>query len=167
MRIPPYYHKPSWQQFFSGMAIGGVISWGLFLYIFGVWQEEQSKEIQTQKETIEDLNRAIKIWQDEFAALNKKNIEQMTIQEIRIRLSNAERYDLDRLSVFQIEEGIKEDINMVMAKDLETVYKSKELIRRAIENKVVKVNDKRYRLKIKEIFIYTTLSISVEMQLDN
>lgn len=166
MRIPPYYHKPSWQQFFAGLAIGAVISWGVFLYIFGVWQEKQAKQIQKQNETIEELKGDIKIWQDEFQALNKKNIQQMTIQEIKIRIINSKKYELDPLSVYQIEQEIKEDINMVIAKDLETVYKSREFMRRAIENNPVEVNDKRYRLEIREIFIYTTLSISLEIHLD-
>ena len=49
MRIPPYYRKPTWQQFFAGMAIGGVISWFIFFYIFGVWQEDYSKKIKTKR----------------------------------------------------------------------------------------------------------------------
>ena len=166
MRIPPYYHKPSWQQFFAGMAIGGVISWVIFLYIFGVWQEKQSEQIQKQRDTIKEQNEDIKIWQDEFKELNKKNLEKMTVQEIKIRVANYDKYKLDLLSVYQIEDGVKEDINVLLAKDIETVYKSRELMRRSIENKVVKVNDKRYRLEIKEIFIYTTLSITVELHLD-
>lgn len=166
MRVPPYYHKPSWQQFFSGLILGGVISWGVFLYIFGVWQEKQANQIQKQKEEIQELKDDVKIWQEEFVSLNKKNIEQMTIQEIKIRITNYQRYDLDPLSIYQMEEGVKKEINMVIAKDLETVYKSRELLRRAIENEVIEVNNKRYRLKIKEIFIYTTLSILLEIHLD-
>lgn len=165
MRIPPYYRKPSWQSFFSGMAIGGMICWGIFLYFNGVLQEKQAKMIHTQKKEISELKDEIKIWQDEFQSLNKKNTDQMTLQEIKIRLTNPEKYKFDLLTVYQIEEGVKEDITMIMAKDLETIYKSRELLRKAIENKVVKVNDKRYRLKIKEIFIYTTLSIELEIQL--
>ncbi|WP_147532610.1 sporulation membrane protein YtrI [Bacillus marasmi] len=166
MRIPPYYHKPSWQVFFSGMAIGGLVCWGIFLYIFGVWQEKQSEEIQKQKDIIKELTAEKNIWQDEFRELNKRNLEKMTVQEIKIEVTNYKKYDLDLLSVYEVEDGIKEDINMVLAKEIETVYESREMLRRAIENKVVKVNDKRYRLEIREIFIYTTLSIKVEMHLD-
>jgi hypothetical protein len=166
MRIPPYYRKPSWQQFFAGMAIGGGISWCIFLYIFGVWQEEQSTQIHEQKELIAKLNNDKNIWQEEFQALNKKSIEQMTVQEIKIKIINGDKYKLDLLSVFQTEQGVKEDISMMVAKDLETVYKSRELLRRAIENKVIKVNDKRYRLEVREIFIYTTLSIRLDIHLD-
>lgn len=166
MRIPPYYRKPSWQQLFAGMAIGGAISWCIFLYIFGVWQEEYSRQIHEQEKTIIKLNNDKKIWQEEFQALNKKTIEQMTVQEIKIKIINPEKYDFDLLSVFQVEEDVKNDISMMIAKDLETVYKSRELLRRAIENKVVRVNNKRYRLEVREIFIYTALSIRLEIHLD-
>ena len=57
MRIPPYYRKPTWQHFFAGMAIGGVISWFIFLYIFGVWQEDYSKQIKTQQSADHGLKK--------------------------------------------------------------------------------------------------------------
>ncbi|MEM5591984.1 hypothetical protein AAHH67_10045 [Niallia circulans] len=57
MRIPPYYKNQAVQRFFAGMVIGGVISWCIFVFIFGVWQERYSSEIKTQKATIEDLER--------------------------------------------------------------------------------------------------------------
>lgn len=55
MRIPPYYRRPSWQRFFAGMAIGGAISWCIFIYIFGVWQEKHTALIDKQSEKIIDL----------------------------------------------------------------------------------------------------------------
>ena len=45
MRIPPYYRKPAWQRFFSGMAVGAFISWFLFLYMNGVSIEKNAKKI--------------------------------------------------------------------------------------------------------------------------
>lgn len=57
MRIPPYYRNSHWQRFFAGMAIGGIISWFIFLYIFGEWQEKYSMEISKQEETIRDLTK--------------------------------------------------------------------------------------------------------------
>ena len=72
---------------------------------------------------------------------------------------------LDRLSVFEMEDKIKEDIGMMIAKDIETVYKSRELIKKIIENKIISVNEKRYKLKITEMTIFTTLSIEVEIMI--
>jgi len=163
MRIPPYYRKPTWQQFFAGMVIGGIISWMIFLFIFGEWQEKYSKEIQTQKDQITDLINEKTIWQEEFKKLNKENMQKLTVQTIYIKIINKDKYHLDQLSVFEIEEEIKADIRMMMAKDIDTVYNSRELIKKIIENKTIKVNDKRYNLKIRQMMIYTTLSIELEI----
>jgi ABC-type antimicrobial peptide transport system permease subunit len=167
MRIPPLYKKPSWQRLLVGTVIGGAISWCIFIYIFGVWQEKHTILILDQKDEIADLKNDLKIWQDEYKAANKRNIEQITVQKINVRISNWEKYDLDSFSAFQIEDEVKEDIGMMIAKDLETVYKSKDLIKKIIENKTIKINDKRYRLEIREIVIYTTLSIQLEMRFEN
>lgn len=166
MRIPPYYRKPSWQRFLAGAAMGGLISWFIFLYIFGEWQEKYSKLIKKQEEDIARLINDKKIWQEEFKELNKKNREQLTVQEIKIKIKNSEKYKIDTFSVFEIEDQLKEDISMMIAKDIETVYKSRELIKKIIENKVFKVNEKRYRVEVKELVIYTTLSVQLDIKLD-
>lgn len=166
MRIPSLYRQPSWQRFLAGAAIGGVISWCIFLYIFGFWQDKHTKIIHKQQEDIADLKKDISIWQEEYKAANKRNIEQLTVQKIDVKITNWEKYKLDSFSAFQIEDSVKEDIGIVLAKDLETVYKGKELIKKIIENKTVKVNDKRYKLEVKEMIIYTTISIKLEIKLE-
>ncbi|HLO10971.1 MAG TPA: sporulation membrane protein YtrI [Pseudoneobacillus sp.] len=169
MKIPPLYLWKEWRRFFTGMAIGGAISWCIFVFIFGVWQERLTKEIREQKETIQTLESDKKIWQEEFAALNKKNEEKMTVQDIKIKINpkSSGKYKLDPYSVFQVEESVKDDLNIMIAKDLETVFKSRDLLKRVIENKVVKINSKRYRLEVKEIYIFTTLNIQLNIHLSN
>ena len=166
MRIPPYYRRPSWQRFFAGMVIGGAISWCIFIYIFGVWQEKHTALIDKQSEEIIDLKEEKKIWQEEYKEINKRTIEQLTIQKINIKITNWEKYKLDLLSVSEIEDSVKDDISMMIAKDIDTVYKSKELIKKIIQNKPVKINDKRYQLKVKEMVIFTTLSIQLEIEFE-
>jgi len=166
MRIPPYYRNPSWQRFFAGMAIGGCLSWCIFLYMHGVILEDKSAEISKLKGDIETEKKNVKIWQEDYKALNEKNLKQLTIQDIQIKITNGEKYDLDLLAVHQTEEAIKEDLNYFLAKDLEFVYKSRELISKIIKNKVIPLNGKRYRLKITSTFVYTTVNIQLELQLD-
>jgi hypothetical protein len=166
VRIPPYYRRPSWQRFFAGMVIGGAISWCIFIYIFGVWQEKHTALIDKQSEEIIDLKEEKKIWQEEYKEINKRTIEQLTIQKINIKITNWEKYKLDLLSVSEIEDSVKDDISMMIAKDIDTVYKSKELIKKIIQNKPVKINDKRYQLKVKEMVIFTTLSIQLEIEFE-
>ncbi|CAH2716091.1 Sporulation membrane protein YtrI [Neobacillus rhizosphaerae] len=166
MRIPPFYRKPAFQRFFGGMAVGGAISWCIFLYIYGVWQERNTELLQKQQQEIVDLNNEKKIWQDEYKEMNKRNLEQLTIQKINIKIVNWEKYKLDSLSVLETEDSVRDDINMMLAKDLETVYKSKDLLKKIIENKPVKINEKRYKLKVKEMVIYTNLTMQLEIQFE-
>lgn len=166
MRIPPYYRKPAWQRFFSGMVIGGAISWCVFIYIYGVWQEEHTALIEKQSEKIVDLENEKKIWQEEYKEINKRTIEQLTIQKINVKIINGDKYKLDMLSVTEIEDSVKDDISLMLAKDIDTVYKSKELIKKIIQNKPVKLNDKRYKLQVKEMVIFTTLSIQLEISFE-
>lgn len=166
MRIPPYYRNPAWQRFFAGMVIGGAVSWCIFIYIFGVWQEQHTALIDKQREEIVDLKEEKKIWQEEYKEINKRTIEQLTIQKINIKITNWEKYKLDMLSVSEIEDSVKDDISLMIAKDIDTVYKSKELIKKIIHNKPVKINDKRYKLQVKEMVIFTTLSIQLEIEFE-
>lgn len=166
MRIPPLYRRPAWQRFFSGMAVGGAISWCIFLYIYGVFQEKNTELIRKQAQEIVDLNEEKKIWQEEYKEINKRNIEQLTVQKINIRIMNWEKYKLDSLSVLETEDSVRDDISMMIAKDIETVYKSKDLLKKIIENKQIKINDKRYKLKVKEMVFYTNLSIQLEIKFE-
>lgn len=166
MRIPPYYRKPSWQRFFSGMAVGAMLSWALFLYFNGELIEKNAKVIHEQKVKIEDLEKDIKIWQDDYAELNKKNEEKLTVQEVKVKITNDKKYKLDALSIYEIEEQMKGDLNILLAKDLDSVFKSRELVTKLIENKSFRVGDKRYKLKIKSMVIYTSVTIQVELLLD-
>jgi hypothetical protein len=164
MRIPPYHHDKTWQRFFAGMAIGAVISWLVFLQLFGILQEKQVRKIAGLKEEIVDLKNDIQIWQQDYIQLNKENKKKLTIQDIKINIINAEQYKLDSYTKFRIEESVKNDIDHLIAKDIETVYKSKDLLKKAIENKTFEIDDRRYKVEISELFLFTTLSIDLKIK---
>lgn len=165
MRVPPFYNSPVFQRVFFGAIIGAIVSWLVFIYMFGEMQERQAQTIKKQEETIADLTKEKNIWQEDFRKLNEKNLESLTVQEIVVRITNANKYKLDALSKFEVEEAVKENIDMVLAKDLNLVFNAREILKRAIVNMPVKVNDKRYKLTIKEMVIYTTLEIQLEIHL--
>ncbi|WAA10162.1 sporulation membrane protein YtrI [Fervidibacillus albus] len=167
MRVPTIHRYKNGQRFFFGTVIGALVSWLIFLYMFGHMQEEQAKTIRKQREQIMELEKEKNIWQEDFKKLNEKNKQLLTVQEVIVKIENAEKYRIDPLSVFEVEESVKEDISMVLAKDLHLVYESRDLLKRVIINKPVKINDKRYRLTIKEIVIYTTLTVHLELILDD
>lgn len=165
MRIPPYFYSKNSQRFFSGVIIGAFISWLIFLYMFGQMQEEQVKLIHQQEEMIADLEKEKNIWQEDFKKLNEKNKELLTVQKIAVKITNASKYKLDALSVFEVQESVKEDISNVLAKDLNNVFMSRNLLEKVIENKPVEINKRRYQLTVKKMVIYTTLDIELELTL--
>lgn len=163
MRIPPLYRRPSWQRLFGGMVLGAIISWCIFLYIYGEWQEKLVTKIEEQTYTIEDLSQTNKSYYEEIQNLNKITQEKLRVQKISVTLMNGERYQFTSLMTFMIEDQVKEDVSDVLAKDLESVYKTRKLMKKAVENKVYKIDDKQYRVEIEEMFIYTTLSIELKV----
>ncbi|KYD10786.1 sporulation protein [Heyndrickxia sporothermodurans] len=166
MRIPPLYHRPSWQRFIAGIVIGGCISWLVFLFMYGVMQEKHAKKIKFQQETIDNLKQDIKIWQDEYKELNRKNAELLIIQNVQVKITDFEKYNIDLQSKIEAENKVKEDLKSLIANDLNNTVKNKELIIKAIENKTVKFNNRPYRYVIKSMIFYTTISIELELRLN-
>ncbi|WP_409302141.1 sporulation membrane protein YtrI [Peribacillus sp. SCS-155] len=163
MRVPPYYRDPGWQRFFAGAAIGALVSWLMFLYMFGEQQDRHFEKIDEQQDVIDQLKKEISIWEEDNEKLNEENKEQLTIQDIHISIINDKINNLDHLSIAQAEDAIRDDLAVLITKDVETVYKGKSLLKKSIENKILEINKKRYQLKVTEILFYTDLSIQVRL----
>jgi len=166
MRIPPIYKRRAFKLLFVGMTFGAIISWTIFLYIYGTWQERFSIEIKTQHEQILQLQQEKKIWQDEFSKINEINKKNLTVQSIEVKIENASKFKLDSFSVFEIEEEIKSDLYSLIGKDIESIHKNRSLVKNLLDNKIIAVNDKRYKLEIKELYVYTDIKVFVHLQLE-
>lgn len=163
MRIPHHYQQPSWQRFFAGAAIGAIISWGVFLFIFGVIQEKHRTIIDKQQTKIQKLEKNIEIYQEEYTKLNKKAQEKLTVQDIHIHLTNGEKYLFKPFMIKNIEQNVQDDLSDLIAKDLEGVYSNHKLIKRTIENRTIKIDGKDYKLKVTQFILFTTIYIEVEI----
>ena len=101
MRIPPIIEDLLGSVFLLEWPLAERSAGVFLLYIFGVWQEKHTALIHKQREEIVDLKNEIKIWQEEYKEINKRNIEQLTVQKINVKITNWEKYNLDSLSVFR------------------------------------------------------------------
>lgn len=164
MRVPPYTRDPGWQRFFAGTAIGALISWIVFSQIFGILQEKQVRLLKMQQEIIAQLKHDLNIWQQDYIQLNKENKKRLTIQSIDVKVINAKSYGIDTYTTFRMEEDIKKDIQHITAKDIETVYKSRELLKKAIENKTYIIDNQKYHLDIETILFFTNISIELKLK---
>jgi hypothetical protein len=167
MRIPPFYRLPSWQRFFAGMVVGGVISWMIFIYMFGAMHENQTKLIEEQKNEISKYKNTLSYLQEEYKQLNEENEEQLTIQEVKIKIQNPTKTKIELLSIHETEDRLSEDLRSLINKDLESVYGNRDLIRKIIENKTVKLNEKSFNLKVREMYFWTTTQITLELEYED
>ena len=73
-------------------------------------------------------------------------------------------YNLDKLSVAEAEDVIRDDLASLIAKDVKSIYNGKVLLKKSIENKFIEINKKQYRLEVVEIMFYTELYIEVKLK---
>jgi hypothetical protein len=166
MRVPSFYRSKSFQRMLFGTVIGAILSWLFFLYVYGQMQEEQVTTIRKQQEQIANLEKEKNIWQEDFKKLNEKNKELLTVQELSIKITNASKYKIDPLSLFEAEEEIKKEVDStILAKNLDELFKDRGLLIKLIENKPIEISDRKYKLSVKKFILYTTVIIEVELSL--
>ncbi|MFD0051052.1 sporulation membrane protein YtrI [Actinomycetes bacterium NPDC127524] len=164
MRIPPLYRRPAWQRFFAGAVIGGVTSWLIFLYMFGVQQEKQITTLKAQQKTIHELKIKNAVWEHDLNKLNDETEQGLSIQDVKVTITNGETYGLDKLSVAEAEDALIEDLKSLIAKNVDTVFKGKMLLKKSIENKILEINKKRYALEVSEILFYSNMYIEIKLK---
>ncbi|OIK11143.1 sporulation membrane protein YtrI [Bacillus sp. MUM 13] len=164
MRIPPLYRRPAWQRFFAGAVIGGVTSWLIFLYMFGVQQEKQITTLKAQQKMIHELKIKNAVWEHDLNKLNDETEQGLSIQDVKVTITNGETYGLDKLSVAEAEDALIEDLKSLIAKNVDTVFKGKMLLKKSIENKILEINKKRYALEVSEILFYSNMYIEIKLK---
>lgn len=167
MRVPTHYEKPSWQRFFAGMMIGALLSWSIFLFMYGVNQDKQSLKIKEQQNIIAELKRDKEIYQEDYKKLNKENQKKITVQSIKIKLTNGKRFNFKDYMIENIERDTVNELAHILAKDLETVSESIPLIERIIENKSFPIDDKEYKLEVTKFIMTPNIYIEVKISFAN
>nr|WP_309099682.1 sporulation membrane protein YtrI [Fredinandcohnia onubensis] len=167
MRVPPYHQKPGWQRFFAGVAIGALISWFVFLFQFGVLQEDQIQLITKQESKIKNLEDDKDILIDDIKKLNSENKNKLKIQDFNVEFANRKKVELSSLDLHHMKTAVIEDLNTLIGQDIQTLSKNKDLLFRTIENRNYELGDKTYKLKIHTVFVDTTLEISLNIELVN
>ncbi|MEH7456614.1 molybdenum cofactor biosynthesis protein MoaA [Bacillus pseudomycoides] len=164
MRVPSTSTAKRWYLFLAGAAVGGVLSWFIFLYIYGVFQQEQASTIAEQEQIIKKQEEKLRVLLEDHDKLNEENKQLLTIQEIKIKIENRDKYDLDNLTLENITTSIHNDLQHLLTKNIQSIAKNKELLKKVIENKTYKHYDRTYRFKVDTISFDTVLEISIDIQ---
>ncbi|MCM3759659.1 hypothetical protein M3212_02530 [Alkalihalobacillus oceani] len=165
MRVPPFIERPSWQRFFAGVIIGILIGWAFFIYQYGQVYEGLMLRISKQEALIHKQEERIEGLVSEQTKLNEENQKKLTIQQIEIVYVNDRRLRLNQLTLFELREQALNELQFIERKDIETVATMKDSIIKTLENKVFHVGEGRYQLDVKEVYLFTTLRLYVEITL--
>lgn len=167
MHIPPYHKKITWQRFFIGAVFGALISYGIYIYIYGSLYErvlEENLEIQSELTDVKNQNEAL--LQDK-EDLDEKSNEPQTVESIEVTITSQDALRLDRLIIHQLEDLIKEEINHLIGQEIATVEESNQLLLSTIENKGFTVDDVTYYFDVSLLVISNTVKLTVETKLTN
>lgn len=164
MRIPPLYKRTTFQRFLAGLMIGVLCGWFFFLFQYGQLYNQLMIQLSEQRSTINTLEARIAELNSEQTKLNEENKRKLTIQSIEIEFNNARRLRLNQLTQLELRTQILEELQHLEREDIETVANMKDLMIRALENKVFKVDDNEFQVDVQGIYLFTTLRIEVAIK---
>jgi len=164
MKAPPERLSIGWAKFFVGIFFGFIISWLVFIYMYGVTEEEQVKQISELKMINKSLIRDKNILIESTERLNKENKRNLTVQEIQVTILNYKQYNLNEFTKLRLVDDVKNDLSHLLTQDIKSVSRNRELLRRAVENKVYIKDDRRFKLEVDTIYFDTILEITLKIK---
>lgn len=165
MHIPPLFKKRSWQIFIIGLCFGGVITYGIIMYMYGVMYEKLLEEnLFLQEEIVELMNRNESLLKDQ-ELLDEKHSKLMRIETIEVEIKDEDTIDFDRLALLQLKQSIKREVDHIIGKNIETISESDQLLISSIENKPFKLDDFFYYFRVYQLTIAKDVKITVQAKL--
>ncbi|MCG3420161.1 sporulation membrane protein YtrI [Oceanobacillus jordanicus] len=163
MHIPPYHKKKTWQRFFAGALVGGIIAYIIFIFMYGTMYENQLKKNLELTSQVNDLKN-----QNEALLKDTENLKTpVTVSVIDITIENAEEISLDSLVVPKLEELVKDEISHITGQSVSIVDEIDQLLISAIENKEYTIDDLRYQFTVRKLTISETVKVFLEAETVN
>ncbi|GAA0426051.1 MAG: sporulation membrane protein YtrI [Bacillota bacterium] len=167
MHIPPYHKKVTWQRFFVGVMIGGVIAYCTLLYMYGSMYESLLEENNQFRSKINDLQNQNESLLEDNDELSEKSQKAVTIESVSLTIENTDELPLDRLIIDNLEEMVKTELKHIYGKDLSLIAESEKLLVSTIENKAYTVDEFTYNFTITKLVISKHIKITVKADLAN
>ncbi len=167
MHIPPYHKRPSWQRFLAGVAIGTIIGYIIFIYMFGELQEKWIEENLALRGDLQDLNQSYENLRKNHETLDQQTKEGMQVSEINIEFLNLKELniDTDRIMIQQLEEAVRTEAAHAVGKSIDEIADSIDLLIATIENKTINIDDFRFQAEIERIIVSETLYLSIQLKI--
>jgi len=165
MHIPPLFKKRNWQILIIGICIGGITAYSIIIFMYGEMYEKLfEKNLHLQEEIIELTNRNDTLLKDK-EDFDEKQSELLMIETVVIDIRNEDEMDFDRLSLIQLKQLIKREVDHIIGKNLQTVSENDQLLISSIENKPFKLGDFFYYFRVYQLTITNHVKITLEAKL--
>ena len=147
--------KNEYFLFFStGFIIGGLLGVMALNCLISYRIDQYHEKINTLEAVIEDKDTRLKKLEE---TINKKKL---IVKKIEVTLENQE----DELTGITLEKHIKEKVDKFIGKEVDKI--DADMMWEIIDKRIMKINDKEYRLKVSKLVVSETMHIWVEIQND-
>ena len=119
---------------------------------------EKNLSLQSQVSELESQNNALS---EDKKAIDEENKERLTVERIEIVIANADKLQLDRLIIHQLDDMIKKEINHIIGNDIRTVSESVKLLQSTIQNKEFSIDDFTYYFEVETMTISNTVEFTL------
>lgn len=163
MHFSPYYKLKNWQRLFGGIFIGAILSYLVFIYMNGQLIEKRIEEnlrLRTEKQELQISHRML---EENMSELNEMYEQKLLIHSVKIVITNAEVYKLDRFSLHELNDQVYDQVNTIIGREVKSFTNHYPLLIRSVENKAYKINDFTYQARVKHLFINEQSQIHIEL----
>ncbi|AYF54371.1 hypothetical protein FDJ70_05170 [Clostridium botulinum] len=139
--------------FLAGLFIGGMFGVIIINILVSYRVDNYIREIKYLNSIIEE--DTIKL---EKFEKSKKN--RILVKKVEIEVMFLKKNDKNDITKIALEKSIKHKYNNILGKEVELV--DGEILSEVIDNRIMKIDDKEYKLKVKKILISSIVKIWVE-----
>ncbi|GAA0336178.1 hypothetical protein GCM10008967_28200 [Bacillus carboniphilus] len=165
MRVPELYRKNrTFQILVIGMVFGSIISWCVFLFMFGSLNDKQLLRIEELQEQVSSLKKDNETLLKNIKEINQENEKKLTVQLIDISLQNTEKYNLSAFDELKIKQEIRDETREILNRKIEDISSNVEFIIKAIEHKPYYIGDATYSVKVDRFSLTTTLKLTLSIE---
>ncbi|MCD3234490.1 hypothetical protein IRP63_03145 [Clostridium botulinum] len=139
--------------FLAGLFIGGMFGIILINILVSYRVDNYIREIKYLNSIIEEDTVKLEKFQK-----SKRN--RILVKKVEIEVIFPKQTDKNDITKIALEKNIKHKYNNILGKEVESV--DGEMLCEVIDNRIMKIDDKEYKLKVKKILISSVIKIWVE-----
>lgn len=147
------------KYFFSfciGIIIGGLIGIIFFTIFISYRIEGYHRKITYLNSIIEDQQVRLENLE------NRLNKKKLIVKKIEVDIKFKEKNKEDQLLFMELEKHIKEKYNNLIGKELDKL--DGDILLQVVDNRIMKMDKKQYKIKVKKIVISQNIKLYVEVE---